>query len=362
MIVEENFYWVWLSSLPQIGVLKKKKLLENFESPYDIYCADSVRLCELSYITKKNMEALLSKKYRELAKIHLANIYKNDIKIITIKDSKYPQLLKRIYDPPVVLYAKGKIQKENVCIGIVGARRATQYGLNVAYDMADKISGYGVTIVSGLARGIDTYAHKGTLKNNNRTIAVLGCGLDIVYPFENRDLFNEIQKEGMVITEYLPKTEPSPYNFPARNRIISGISRGILVVEAGIKSGSLITADFALEQGRDVFAIPGNIGYKNSEGTNTLIKEGAKLVTCAEDILEDIGLAHEKNISTSSKEYENLNELERSIINCLKERNMYIDEIARYANIELRDVNINLVVLELRGLVKKDDKNMYRVV
>ena len=144
-------------------------------------------------------------------------------------------------------------------------------------------------MTSGLARGIDTCAHKGALRNKKRTIAVLGCGLDIVYPAENRGLLEEIIREdGLVMTEYLPKTRPMSYNFPARNRIISGISRGVLVVEAGVKSGSLITTDFALEQGRDVFAIPGNIGYKNSEGTNSLIKDGAKLVTCAEDILEEI--------------------------------------------------------------------------
>lgn len=361
--MEENFYWVWLSSLPQIGVVKKKKLLEDFGSPYDIYCADKFRLKELSYITQRNADALLKEEYREQAKVHLENVYKNDIKIITIKDTtKYPKLLINIYDPPVVLYAKGKIRKDDINIGIVGARRATQYGLNVAYDMADEISQHDVVIVSGLARGIDTYAHKGTLKNKKRTVAVLGCGLDIVYPFENKDLFNEIIEYGMVITEYLPNTKPIPYNFPARNRIISGISRGILVVEAGIKSGSLITADFALEQGRDVFAIPGNIGYKNSEGTDTLIREGAKLVTCAEDVLEDIGCICEKKLSENSKEYGNLNELEKSIIHCLKERSMCVDEMVKRTDIGLKDINVSLVVLELRGLIKKDDRNMYRVV
>lgn len=360
--MEEKFYWVWFSSLPQIGVAKKKKMLDEFESPYDIYCADKFKLEEISYITKRNIDAILKREYREQAKVHLENIYKNDIEVITINDENYPALLRNIYDPPVVLYAKGKIQKDNINIGVVGARRATQYGLNIAYDMADEIAQHKVTVVSGLARGIDTYAHKGALKNKNRTVAVLGCGLDIVYPFENKDLFNEILKDGMIITEYLPKTRPSPYNFPARNRIISGISRGILVVEAGIKSGSLITADFALEQGRDVFAIPGNIGYKNSEGTNTLIKEGAKLVTSAQDILEDIGCVCEKNLSKNSKEYEKLNELEKSIIECLREKSMCVDEMAKRTDIELRNINVSLIALELRGLIKRDDRNEYRVV
>ncbi|MBP5427567.1 MAG: DNA-processing protein DprA [Clostridiales bacterium] len=360
--MKENFYWVWLSSLPHIGVLKKKKLIDEFGSPYKIFYADVLQLRELSYLTSKNIDALINRDYREQAKVHLENVYKNDIKIITLDDEAYPKLLKNIYDPPIVLYIKGKIKKDDVGIGIVGARRATQYGLNIAYDMGDNISQCGVTVISGLARGIDTYAHKGALKNGGRTIAVLGSGLDVVYPYENKELFENIQKDGMVITEYLPKTKPSPYNFPARNRIISGLSRGILVVEAGIKSGSLITADFALEQGRDVFAIPGNIGYKNSEGTNTLIKEGAKLVTCARDILEDIGYIAVKKISENSNKYKNLNELEKSIIECLKEKNMCVDEMVKYTSMELKSINASLLVLELRGMIRKDDKNVYRVL
>ncbi len=359
--MEDILYWVWFSSVPKIGAAKKKKLLDEFITPYNIYCADEIKLKGLKYLTKTNVEVLLDKKIREYAKVHLENIYKNDIRILTIEDDSYPELLKNIYDPPVVLYAKGKIKIDEISIGIVGARSATSYGLNVSYDMANKISQYDITVTSGLAKGIDTCAHKGTLKNKKRTIAVLGCGLDIVYPAENKWLLEEIIScGGLVITEYLPKTRPMPYNFPARNRIISGISRGILVVEAGIKSGSLITADFALEQGREVFAIPGNIGYKNSEGTNTLIKDGAKLVTCVEDIIEEISGINIK--PKCERKYSNLNDLEKKIVFCLESKPMHIDLVAKETNLALKDVNAVLIMLELRGIVKQNDGKIFQIM
>lgn len=361
--MKDSLYWVWLSSLNGIGVVKKRKLLEEFKTPYNIFLLNEIELRQIGYLTDKNINMLLDKKYREDAKRHLENIYNNNIQIITINDENYSNLLKNIYDAPIVLYAKGTIKKDEVSIGIVGSRKATSYGANVAYDMAYKLSQHGITITSGLARGIDTYAHKGALKNNARTIAVLGCGLDIVYPYENKALYDEIIETGMIITEYLPKTRPAPYHFPARNRIISGISRGILVVEAGIKSGSLITADFALEQGRDVFAIPGNIGYKNSEGTNALIKDGARIVTNENDILEEIlGSIPNKKSLQKVKKYDNLNKVEEKIIEILSYQAMHVDLIAKNTSLDIKEINSALIILELKGIIKQNDGKIFQIV
>lgn len=214
---------------------------------------------------------------------------KNSIDIISIQDEEYPEILKNIYDPPLYLYIRGnkKILKEN-SIAIVGCRECTQYGKKVAWELAYNIAKQNINIVSGLAKGIDGVAHKSAVVANGRTIAVLGNGLDIIYPSENIMLATEILKSGgAIISEYPLGERPQKQNFPERNRIVSGISKGIIVVEAKEKSGALITADFALEQGRDVFAVPGNINQETSIGTNKLIKQGANLITSYKDILEE---------------------------------------------------------------------------
>lgn len=214
---------------------------------------------------------------------------KNSIDIISIQDEEYPEILKNIYDPPLYLYIRGnkKILKENA-IAIVGCRECTQYGKKVAWELAYNIAKQNINIVSGLAKGIDGVAHKSAVVANGRTIAVLGNGLDIIYPSENIMLATEILKSGgAIISEYPLGERPQKQNFPERNRIVSGISKGIIVVEAKEKSGALITADFALEQGRAVFAVPGNINQETSIGTNKLIKQGANLITSYKDILEE---------------------------------------------------------------------------
>lgn len=214
---------------------------------------------------------------------------KNNIDIIFIHDKEYPYLLKNIYNPPLVLYIRGnKNILNNLSIGIVGCRNATNYGIKIAQNFAYDLSKKGFNIVSGLARGIDSASHIGALKAYEKTVAVLGNGLDTIYPRENTHLAEAILKyDGAIISEYPLGTKPEKQNFPARNRIISGLCNGIVVVEAQKESGSLITMDFALDQGRDVFAIPGNIDSLNSYGTNDLIKQGAKLVTSCEDIVEE---------------------------------------------------------------------------
>ena len=214
---------------------------------------------------------------------------KNNIDLITIYDEIYPSKLKGIYDPPPILYIKGNKEILNEkALSIVGCRDCTKYGEIIARKLAYNLSLHNINIVSGLAKGIDSFSHIGALKAKGKTIAVVGCGLDIVYPKENIKLFNEIIKsKGAIVSEHVIGTKPISYNFPKRNRIISGLSDGVIVVEAKQKSGTLITTDFALEQGKEIYAVPGNITSPNSYGTNELIKQGAKVVTTIEDILED---------------------------------------------------------------------------
>jgi DNA processing protein len=218
----------------------------------------------------------------------LALARKLRVSLVTCQDELYPPNLLNIYDFPPVLYVKGTLRQEDVCIAVVGSRMASAYGRFSTERLCRELVTKGITVVSGLARGIDTAAHQGSLAAKGRTIAVLGCGLDIVYPPENKALFDKIPLQGAIITEFSFGTPPQGANFPARNRIISGLSLGVVVVEANYRSGSLITARVALEQGREVFAVPGSIDAEGSKGTNKLIKEGAKLVEGADDILEEI--------------------------------------------------------------------------
>lgn len=287
--MEELKYWVWLSRIESIPPKTLLYLLDKYKNPRKIWNVTKEELV-LDGIKESYANRITDKLYKENLDKYLINMKENEIEIITIYDKEYPDKLKVIYDPPVVLYVKGNknILKENT-MAIVGCRLCSKYGENIAKKIAYNLSRNNINIVSGLAKGIDTYSHIGCLKANGKTIAVVGCGLDIVYPSENTKLFgNIINYGGAVVSEYPLGTKPVPYNFPRRNRIISGLSNGVIVVEAREKSGTLITVDFALEQGKNVYAIPGNINSLNSYGTNELIKQGAKIVTNMQDILEDL--------------------------------------------------------------------------
>ncbi|NLI57823.1 MAG: DNA-protecting protein DprA [Clostridium sp.] len=362
-------YWVWLSSIPGIGAVKSKKLLEHFKSPYNIWKAKENELKELTFLTGSDVYNLMNVQIRKQVKKHLENIYKNNIKILTINDELYPSYLKNIYDPPVVLYVKGSFKRNEKYLAVVGSRKATSYGLSMAQTISKELSNYGITVVSGMARGVDSYAHKGVVDAGGRTIAVLGCGLDIVYPYENKKLMESIIENGACVSEYLPGTAPLANNFPARNRIISGISLGVIVIEAGERSGSLITADFALEQGREVFALPGNVCSLKSAGTNKLIKEGAKIVTSIEDILEEINISFsdenmekffEKNILDESF-FKGLDHEERTVASCLKFEPSNIDLISKKTGFSVQLVSSILIMLELKGIVEQLPGKIYKL-
>ncbi len=285
--LEENRYWIWLSLIPNLGSIKKQRLLEGFGSPEKIYMANRSELTNTNIVGEKVIDCILDNKTRQKIKYHLKYLKENEIKIVNYIDEEYPSLLREIYDYPISLYVKGNIDVLNKKgIAIVGCRDFSEYGENCAKYFGYNLARNDILIISGLAKGIDSFSHIGALGANGKTVAVLGNGLDSVYPKENVELAKMIvSKGGAIISEYPLGTKPLKMNFPARNRIVSGMSRGVLVVEAKEKSGTLITVDFALEQGRDIFVIPGNINSKNSVGTNRLIKEGARLVTCYQELL-----------------------------------------------------------------------------
>ncbi|WP_265444755.1 DNA-processing protein DprA [Acetivibrio straminisolvens] len=353
--------WVWLSSIPGVGAVKSRKLLEYFKDIHNVWNAGEDELRNLPFLNKTDILNLTNVKFKQNVDRHLDNIFKNDIRIITLEDKLYPLYLKNIYDPPLVLYMKGSIQKEEKYLAVVGSRRATSYGLDMAKKISCELAQYGITVVSGMARGVDSFAHKGALEVKGRTIAVLGCGLDIVYPYENKKLMESIVENGACLSEYLPGTTPLPGNFPARNRIISGISLGVIVIEAGERSGSLITANFALDQGREVFALPGNVNSMKSTGTNKLIKEGAKIVTGIDDILEELNIyfteERTKDFFTKSLQddrlLKGLDEDEKKIVEYLRLESMHIDTIARKTGFSIQLVNSILVMLELKGIVEQ---------
>lgn len=282
-------YWIWFSTIKCLGPIQKKILLEKIGTPEKIY---KTNICDIEKINGIRKDAIINiekSKNKELMRKYEEYIYNHEIEVIPIDDVNYPAALREIYDPPITLFAKGNIAfLGEKSIGIVGSRDATSYGFNTAKELSYSLAQNNIVIVSGLARGIDKAAHIGALNARGKTIAVLGCGIDICYPNENRVIYKEILRRGLIISEYIVGTKPEAGNFPARNRIISGLSNGVVIVEAKAKSGAIITADFALEQGRTVYAIPGNINSIQSEGTNDLIKQGAKTVTSINDVLEDL--------------------------------------------------------------------------
>lgn len=285
--LEKQKYWIWLSLIKNLGCIRKKKLLEIYRNPEKIYHLSYQELMKVESIGEVLARAITDDKIKMQLPKHIEYMEKNGIEIVSILDEEYPKVLKEIYDPPISLYCKGdKTILGKKSIGIVGCRDASEYGKKAAKYFAYQLAKENVVIVSGLARGIDSYAHIGNICAQGKTIAVIGNGLDRIYPEENTMLAQRIVKEGgVIVSEYPLGTKPDKMNFPARNRIISGLSTGILVVEAKKKSGTLITVDFALEQGKDVFVVPGNIDSINSVGTNDLIKQGAKMVTHYSDII-----------------------------------------------------------------------------
>jgi DNA processing protein len=360
-------YWVWLSTITGLGSRKYTQLIEKFGDPEVIWNLTKGELEKIDFIPKVIINNIIDPKFKNSINEHMERIYKNNIKIFTIKDDLYPVFLKNIHDPPIVIYVKGTLKLNEKAIAVVGSRKATPYGLKMAEIISCELTKCGITVISGMARGIDSSAHSGALASGGRTIAVLGCGLDKAYPPENDKLMKRIEEAGAVISEYVPGVKPLAQNFPARNRIISGISMGVVVIEANEKSGSLITAEFALEQGREVFALPGNVNSAFSIGTNKLIRDGAKIVTGIEDILEEVNVFRSSAMNIfEHKEIEKVRLLkslepdERRLAECLSEEPLHIDVLVEKSGLEIRTVNAILVMLELKGIIDQLPGKMFK--
>jgi len=344
--------WLLLSKLPLLNSKKCRQIVEYFGSPKKVFSASFNDIMKVPGLDKETALSIMQAKKMNIEK-EIAELHKIDVNIVGFQDSLYPPNLLTIFVPPFLLYVRGKLKKEDVnAVAIVGTRRATTYGKLAARKLARDLAKEGITIISGMARGIDTAAHWGALEGGGRTIAVLGCGVDIVYPPENKRLMEEIIKNGAVISEFPLKSAPDAFHFPQRNRIISGLSKGVVVVEAPLRSGALITVNFALEEGREVFAVPGNIFSPNSQGTNRLIKEGAKLVETKEDILEELNfpLIH-KEINKGNNPSLSLEE--RKMLDLLKDKPLHINSIIKISNLSASEVGGSLIKLEIKGLVRE---------
>ncbi|NLJ41043.1 MAG: DNA-protecting protein DprA [Clostridiales bacterium] len=350
---DKKVYWVWLSQIPGIGAKRFHLLLERFGDPIKVWDAASEELFSLSPVLGKNVvsDIINQRQDKILDKIY-ESLRSSQYRIITLLDQEYPYLLSQIYDPPPILYCKGRRVQDNYFgISIVGSRRSTGYGRQMAERFGYELAKAGIIVVSGLARGIDAMAHFGALRAGGATVGVLGCGIDRVYPPENKKLFKIMEEEGTILTEYPPGTSPLAGNFPARNRIISGMTNGTMVIEAGLKSGSLITVDFALEQGREVYALPGNISIDQSAGTNKLLKEGAKLVTDVWDVLEDFGIERQKGQDNAISVQ--LDFFETQVYNALQEGERHIEELSKDTKMDIQKLNSVLTMLEVKGIVKQ---------
>lgn len=344
-------YWIGFNKVRGIGPARLRALLDYFGSIEQAWHAPADALAEVGLDRRSTANLLQARAGLDLA-AELDKVRKSGVETLTWEDARYPERLRAINDPPPVLYIRGELRPtDDWAVALVGTRKATSYGREAARTLATDLARAGVTIVSGLARGIDTQAHRGAIDAGGRTLAVLGSGVDIIYPYENLKLAQDIVQHGALISEYPLGAAPEAGNFPPRNRIISGLSRGVIVVEAGEQSGALITAEFAADQGRDVFAVPGSIFQRGSIGTNRLIRDGAAPVLSANDVLEALNL-------TSVAQHVEAQMLlptdatEALLFEHVGEEATHVDEIGRAAGLPIATVSSTLAVMELKGLVR----------
>ncbi len=328
----------------KVGPVTLKKLLDQHGSIIDVCKAINAPLSEAETLMQKAETT--------------------GVRLLPLEDEDYPELLKNIYDPPPILYVKGqKLDKSDKMIAIVGTRRASRYGREIAQKLAFELASLGFTIVSGLASGIDTFAHRGALEAKGKTIAVFGCGVDIIFPAENRRLAREIEASGSLVSEFPLGTGTEKGHFPRRNRIISGLSMGVIVVEGHYDSGAMITAKAALDQGREVFAVPGNVDLDQSKGPHWLIKQGAKLVESVEDVLEEFNMVMPKGARSKAQgprpEDLNLSADERRIVSVLSLEPKHIDAVSVETKLSIPQVSSLLLMLEVKKIVRQLPGKMF---
>ncbi len=365
----DDYYWLWLCNIPGIGTGKKRRLLNAFGSAERIYKAEKAEFSGIAGINAADAEAICKSKNRELLNKLICTLNEKHIGFVHLGSALYPANLKNMYDFPIGLYYRGKLPDSGIfTVAVVGSRTCTNYGRQIAEKMCREFSKMGIQVISGLAMGIDGAAHKGSLEGGGYTCGVLGCGVDICYPSVNLGLYEKMCEKGCVLSEYAVGTKPLAWQFPMRNRIISGLADAVIVIEARKKSGSLITVDLALEQGKDVYVVPGRIGDEVSEGCNKLIKNGAFVITEPEDIAWSIrtsGKSVKPPVLTESKSYK----INLSSNSLATQKNMVysgldlfpksLEVIMAENGLDIGTITEILLSLQLEGLVREVSKNCY---
>ena len=345
-------YWLGFNLVPGVGPVRFRTLLDHFGEAEEAWRADSRALREAGLTARVADEVMAARSGLDLD-AEMEKVLASGARMVTTEDESYPSILARIEHPPPLLYVKGEAAgQDEWSVAVVGTRRASAYGQEATRTIAGGLARSGIAVVSGLARGIDSHAHRAALDAGGRTVAVLGCGIDVVYPPENARLALEIERKGALVTEYSLGTPPDARNFPPRNRIISGMSLGAVIVEAGERSGAHITAEYAAEQGREVFAVPGRITSPGSRGTNRLIRDGAIPVMGVEDILEALNLRmvgqHEAARAVVPD-----TEMEARILEHLSADPAHLDEVGRRIGAPISEVSSALALMELKGMVRQ---------
>jgi DNA processing protein len=349
---EDLCYWVGFSRVSGIGAARLRALLDYFGHIEAAWQAPPHDLQQAG-LDKRSLANLLRARERLDLDAEVEKLARAQVQVLTWDDDAYPPNLRQIFNAPPVLHVRGSLEtRDEWAVAVVGTRRASVYGKEAARMIATGLARAGVTVVSGLARGIDTVAHRAALEAGGRTLAVLGSGLDIIYPYENKQLAAQIIERGALLSEYPLGTRPEGRNFPPRNRIISGLTLGTVVVEAGRSSGALITADFAAEQGRDVFSVPGSIFARGSQGTNNLIQQGAKVVCDISDVLEELNLtmiSHQAQARAILPD----NETEAALLAHLSAEPIHVDALGREVDMPIAEVTSTLALMELKGQVRQ---------
>jgi DNA processing protein len=362
-LLDDQKYWLGFSLVPNIGPKRIVLLRKHFGDLGAAWTASEGQLRQVD-LGQKTLSTLLTQRKKidldaEMAKIRKANVW-----LLTLADDRYPALLRELEDAPPVLYVRGTlIPTDKLSLAIVGTRKVTNYGRDVTKRLARELAQQDITIVSGMAHGVDSVAHWAAIEGDGRTIAVLGCGIDIIYPHDNDKLARAIINNGAIISEFPLGTKPVGKNFPRRNRVVSGLSLGVLVTEAPEKSGALITATLAGEQGREVFAVPANIFNKMGGGTNRLIQDGAKLVMNVKDILSELNVAYDKvEIRRQTERISPSNEKERLVLQHLGVDPIYVDDLMHLCGLPISEVSATLTILELKGLAQTSGGMQYSLV
>ena len=365
--MEDLLPWFALKSVPGIGNLLFKRLMDRFSAPERVFEASTEEMLHVEGMSARLADAVHRHRIPDRVKKDLDGSLQRGYRIVTQAAGDFPPLLREIPDPPPFLYVHGRLTDDIRNIAVVGSRNATRYGITTANRLGADLALRGITVVSGMALGIDSAAHEGALAAGGRTVAVLGSGLGKIYPAQNRNLFHRIAQSGAVVSEFPLMADPDGHNFPVRNRIISGMSLGTVVVEATRRSGSLITAGLAAEQNREVFAVPGSIHSFKSTGTHTLIKQGAKLAEHAGDIIEELShmIGTENRSETVSARSPDepepplLSPGERLVFEALSPYTVHIDHLVRELNMQPGKLSGILLQLELRGLVRQSPGKMF---